>query len=203
MAADRREPIAGVVLAAGSSTRLGENKLLVRLGGRSVLRRAVDAAAVAGLAPILVVLGHEAERALPELRGAPALPVPNPAHAAGINTSLRCGIGAVPDAAAAAVVLLADMPFVTPAMLRTLVDRFRAGRAPLVVSSYGGVLAPPTLYGRALFPELLALDGEGCGKRVMKRHRAEAAVVEWPVAALADLDVPGDVVRAQGLLGGP
>jgi molybdenum cofactor cytidylyltransferase len=70
--------------------------------------------------------------------------VPNPAHAAGINTSLRCGIGAVPDAAAAAVVLLADMPFVTPAMLRTLVDRFRAGRAPLVVSSYGDVLAPPT-----------------------------------------------------------
>jgi molybdenum cofactor cytidylyltransferase len=202
MSADRRGPIAGVVLAAGASTRLGTNKLFVRLGGETVLRRAVGTAARGGLDPVLVVLGHELPRALAELSGTDAHPVVNPDHRAGIQGSLRCGIGAVPAAAPGAVVLLADMPYVTPAMIRILVERFRAGAPPLVISTYAGVLAPPTLYGRSLFAELAALSGDGCGKRVMKAHLDHAVRVDWPAGALADLDLPGDVARVQGLLGG-
>jgi CTP:molybdopterin cytidylyltransferase MocA len=59
------------------------------------------------------------------------------------------------------------------------------------------VLAPPMLYGRSLFPELRALDGEGCGKRVVKRHRDEALEVAWPASALTDLDLPEDVDRVR------
>jgi CTP:molybdopterin cytidylyltransferase MocA len=66
-----------------------------------------------------------------------------------------------------------------------------------VLSTYGEVLAPPTLYGRALFAELRALAGDGCGRRVVKRHRAEALEVEWPVSALADLDEPADIEGAR------
>jgi CTP:molybdopterin cytidylyltransferase MocA len=80
-------------------------------------------------------------------------------------------------------------------MVRSLVERYRAGQAPLVVSLYGDVLAPPILYGRPLFPELRALDGEACGKRVVKAHRAEAIEMVWPPSALADLDVPDDLDR--------
>lgn len=189
--------VAGVVLAAGTSSRMGHNKLFLPWRGASVLRHAVGTAAAAGLDPLLVVLGHESERALAELAGLPCTPLRNPDYALGINTSLRAGFSAVPDDCAAGVQILADMPFVTAAMLRALVERFRAGSAPLVLSTYGEVLAPPTLYGRALFPELRALAGDGCGRRVVKRHRAEALEVEWPVSALADLDEPADIERAR------
>jgi molybdenum cofactor cytidylyltransferase len=202
MPAERQGGVAGVVLAAGSSSRMGVNKLVLPLGGTTVLRRAVATASDAGLDPVLVVLGHEAERARAELAGLACTPVVNPDHARGINTSLRAGIRAVPEGAAGAVVLLADMPFVTAEMVRTVVARFRAGDAPLVISCYGEVLAPPTLYGRELFPELGALEGEGCGKRVMKRHRARAVEVAWPEAVLGDLDVPADVERARAALEG-
>ncbi len=203
MAPDRRGAVAGVVLAAGSSSRLGRNKLLLEVGGSTVLRRSVAGAVAAGLEPVLVVLGHELDRALGELRGLDVRPVPNPDHSAGINTSLRAGIRAVPADAPAAVLLLADMPFVTADMIRAVVERFRSGTAPLVVSTYGGVLAPPTLYTRALFPELGAAQGEGCGKRVTRRHRGEADELAWPAGALADIDVPGDVDRVRDALGGP
>jgi molybdenum cofactor cytidylyltransferase len=203
MPADRGGPVAGVILAAGSSSRLGRNKLLVPIGGTTLLRRAATAAIEAGLDPVLVVLGHELERTLAELGGLDCRAVPNPDHAQGINTSLRAGIRAVPPEAPAAVVLLADMPLVTARMIRAVVGAFRAGSAPLVLSTYGGVLAPPTLYARALFPELGAPSGEGCGKRVMTRHRAEAAELAWPADALADIDLPGDLDRVRRALEEP
>src|SRR2546428_9405649 len=171
---DRSGRVAGVVLAAGTSSRMGLNKLFLPLGGTSVLRRAVATEHDAGLDPVLVVLGHESDRALAELAGLRCTPVVNAEFARGMNSSVRAGISAVPDDASGAVLMLADMPFVTAAMLRALVDRHLAAEAPLVVSTYGDVLAPPILYGRALFGELRALDADRCGKRVVKAHRAEA-----------------------------
>ena len=99
----------------------------------------------------------------------------------------------------AAVVLLADMPFVTAPMIWTLVKRHAGSGRPLVLSEYGGVQAPPTLYARALFPELIAADSE-CGKKVVRRHAAEADIVEWPADALPDLDRPEDYERVRAAL---
>lgn len=193
--------MAGIVLAAGLSRRMGENKLLVRLGGETVLGRAVRTARAAGLDPICVVVGEESERLLTELRGLPVVPVVNPEPGRGMSRSLREGVAALPDDVAGVAVLLADMPFVTAAMVRAVIEADRD--APMAAASYEGVVAPPYFYRRALFAELLELDGDGCGKRVYKRHQAEAAVVSLPAAALADLDVPADVERARELLGGP
>ena len=197
MKGDRSGRVAGVLLAAGTSSRMGRNKLFLPLGGTSVLRRAVASARTAGLDPVLVVLGHESDRALAELQGLTCTPVINEEYQRGMNTSVRAGISAVPVDASAAVVMLADMPFVTAGMVRGLMERYRSSETPLVVSTYGDVLAPPILYGRALFPELLALDGDGCGKQVVKAHRAEAVEVAWDPAALADLDLPDDVERVR------
>lgn len=187
--------VAGIVLAAGSSTRMGRNKMLLEVGGRPLARRAVEAAVEAGLAPVLVVLGHEADRVREAIAGLDCLPVLNPDHALGVRVSLQAGVRALPEGVDAAVVLLADMPFVTARMIRAVAERYGAGGAPLVVSQYGDVNAPPTLYGRSLFPELLAMSGEGCGKQVVRRHKDEAAVVAWPEEALADVDVPEDYAR--------
>ncbi|TMA31681.1 MAG: nucleotidyltransferase family protein [Deltaproteobacteria bacterium] len=187
--------IAGVLLAAGTSSRMGKNKLFLELGGVSVLRRAARTAIAAGLDPLLVVLGHESERARAELEGLACMPVLNPDYASGMNTSLRAGIQAVPPEASAAMVLLADMPFVTPEMVRQVAARWSG--EPLAVSLYGDVVAPPILYSCALFPELLEMTAEDCRKRVVKRHRAEALEIAWLPMALADLDVPEDLDRVR------
>ena len=196
------ERVAAVVLAAGLSSRMGTNKLFLELGGETVLRRAVAAAAAAGLDPVLVVVGNERDRVEAGLAGLPCTTVFNGDYARGINTSLRAGIAAVPGDAAGAVVILADMPFVSVEMVRLLVDRWRQSALPLAVSLYGEVLAPPTLYGKALFAEVALLDGDGCGKRVVKRHRGEAVELAWPELALTDLDVPGDLVRVRAQIEG-
>lgn len=192
--------VAGVLLAAGTSSRMGKNKLFLELGGSSLLRRSARTAAAAGLDPLLVVLGHESDRARAELEGISCTPVLNADYARGMYTSLRAGIAAVPEGAPAAVVMLADMPFVTAEMVRELIERWQG--EPLAVSLYEGVVAPPILYARALFPELRELDGEGCGKRVVNRHRKDALEVPRPAAALADLDVPADVERVRSVLEG-
>ena len=197
MLPNRSGPVAGVVLAAGASRRMGANKLLLELEGETLLRRAVRRALSAGLDPVLVVVGHEAERATAELVDLRCRAVTNPDPGRGMNGSIRCGVGAVPREAVAAVVTLADMPFVTAEMIAEMVARYRSGAAPLVASEYGGVLAPPMLYDRALFGELDQLDGDGCGKRVVKRHRDEAETISWPAAALADVDEPGDFDRVR------
>jgi molybdenum cofactor cytidylyltransferase len=192
---------AAVVLAAGSSTRMGENKLLLSLDGQPLVARAVRAAAAAGLAPIVVVLGHEAERVRAALDGLDCRAVVNPDHARGKGTSLQLGIAEVARAtdAAAAVVMLSDMPFVTAAMLakvaRAAVGAGDGARFPMVISRYGAVNAPPILYDRALFAELGALAAQACGKEMVRRHRHEAVFLDWPEAALADVDVPEDYQR--------
>jgi molybdenum cofactor cytidylyltransferase len=183
--------VAAMVLAAGSSTRMGRNKLLLDVGGESLVRRAVRAAVEGGVDEVIVVLGHEEEKVRAELRGLPCLAVSNPDHAEGAGTSVRTGVRHA-SGVDALVVVLADMPFVTPEMIATLVSRYRAHRPPLVVSHYGAVQAPPTLYDRALFDELLAIPGERCAKQVVRRHEGEAEVVDWPEDALRDIDVPAD-----------
>jgi molybdenum cofactor cytidylyltransferase len=192
--------IAGVLLAAGTSSRMGRNKLFLELGGDTVLRRAARTAVAAGLDPLIVVLGHEADRARAELDGIACTLVENPDYASGMNTSLRAGIRAVPDTASAAIVLLADMPFITPEMIRQVATRWSG--EPLAVSVYGDVVAPPILYSCALFPELAEMTGDDHRKRVVNRHRAEALEIPWPASALADLDVPEDVERARSVLEG-
>jgi molybdenum cofactor cytidylyltransferase len=198
MPSERTGKIAGVVLAAGTSTRMGWNKLFLELEGETIVHRAVRRAGEAGLDPVIVVLGHEADRTREAIGTLSCQPVLNPHFAAGVNSSLRAGIeAATATPARAAVVVLADMPFVTAEMIETLVREYRQSDAPLVVSDYDGVNAPPVLYDRSLFHELAVSEGQGCGKHVVKKHRHEARSVAWPVEALTDLDVPEDVERVK------
>lgn len=185
--------VAAVVLAGGSSTRMGHNKLLLRVDGESLIVRAVRRAAAAGLDPVVVVLGHEAERVESELDGLTCRMVVNADHASGQASSFRAGIGALPIGTPAAVVLLPDMPGVTTEMIAAVVACYRRTRATLVVSEYGGTPAPPTLYDGSLFEEIRS--GAALGREVVRRHRGQAQIVAWPADRLTDLDEPGDVAR--------
>jgi len=192
--------IAVLLLAAGSSTRMGENKMMLRIDGETVLHRAAHNATAAGFDPVVVVTGHWREEAEAELANLHCRTVFNAEHEAGIHTSVRAGIDALDDDVEAVVIMLADMPFVTTEMLGALIADYRASDAPLVISRYGGEIpAPPMLYDRSLFAELRVMK-ERCGREVVKRHRPEARVMEWPAEALADIDTPDDYAAVRAAL---
>jgi molybdenum cofactor cytidylyltransferase len=189
-----------IILAAGASRRMRRNKMLLSLEGESLVRRATGRALRAGLAPVVVVLGHEAALAQAELAGLPVDVALNPDYTGPTSGSLHRGLHRLSPDVSAAVVLLADMVLVTEAMLTALVAAAARSDAPLVASRYGDVLAPPLLFRRELFPELLAWRGEGCGKAVVQRHRDEALILEWPGAVLTDVDTPEDLQAVEALL---
>jgi molybdenum cofactor cytidylyltransferase len=198
------EPLraAGVILAAGASRRMGRNKMLLELEGEPLVRRAARRALAAGLAPVVVVLGHEADRSRAALGDLPLEFALNPEFTGPTSASLHRGLERLGPEVAAVVVTLADMVLVTADMLAELVTAARASTAPLVVSRYGDVTAPPLLFRRALFGELEAWTGEGCGKAVVQAHRDEAAYVDRPPHLLSDVDTPADFAAAAALLGG-
>lgn len=184
--------VAAVVLAAGASTRMGTNKLLLPVDGVPMARRTVQRVLDAGAWPVVVVTGHEPAALRNALTGLPVIFVHNDAYTGPTSGSLHAGLRKLGNDVDAAVVMLADMVHVTTAMLATLVDSARRGDAPLAVSRYGDVLAPPLAFRRALWPELLAWHGEGCGKKVVLAHQSVATIHDWPEAALQDIDTPDD-----------
>ena len=188
--------VAGVILAAGASRRMGKNKMLLELDGESLIRRAAKRALAAGLAPLVVVLGHEADRLRAELRGLPLVFAVNPDYTGPTSGSLHQGLNALGSDVDAVVVMLADMVRVTPETVAMLIAAARGTAAPLVVSRYGAVTAPPLLFRRALFAELLAWRGEGCGKAVVQAHKHEAMYIDRPEALLVDVDTPEDFAAA-------
>ena len=188
--------VAGVILAAGASRRMGRNKMLLELQGESLVRRAAQRALAAGLSPVVVVIGHEADRLRAELKGLPLELAVNPDYTGPTSGSLHRGLNLLGADVEAVVVMLGDMVRVTVETLAMLVAAARGTEALLVVSRYGDVTAPPLLFRRALFGELLAWTGEGCGKAVVQAHRREAMYVERPEALLADVDTPEDLAAA-------
>lgn len=183
---------AGVVLAAGASRRMGRNKMLLPLDDEPMVHRAVRRALDAGLAPVVVVLGHEPERIREALADLDCFFVTSDDANGPTSASLHAGLRALGPTVSAAVVMLADMVHVSEAMIRALMDASAQGDAPLEVSRYGEVFAPPLLFRRALWPELFAWTGEGCGKAVVIAHGAEAGIHDWPADALKDIDTPSD-----------
>src|SRR5213595_1172793 len=184
--------VAGVILAAGASRRMGKNKMLLELDGESLVRRAAQRALAAGLSPVVVVIGHEADRLRAELNGLPLELAVNLDYTGPTSGSLHRGLNLLGADVEAVVVMLGDMVRVTVETLAMLVAAARGTDAPLVVSRYGDVTAPPLLFRRALFGELLAWTGEGCGKAVVQVHKHEAMYVDRPEALLADVDTPED-----------
>jgi molybdenum cofactor cytidylyltransferase len=185
--------IGAVVLAAGASTRMGTNKLLLPVEGEPMVHRTVRRVLDAGCDPVVVVTGHDATRVRDALAPVAHLRfAESPDPTGPTSASLHAGLLALPDTVDAALVMLADMVHITAPMMRALCDGARGGTAPLAVSRYGDVLAPPLLFRRSLWPELLAWHGEGCGKAVVRAHRDDAQVHDWPADALQDVDTPDD-----------
>ncbi len=187
-----RAAVAAVVLAAGASRRMGRPKLALTHQGRPLLRRVVEAAVEGGCDPVMVVLGADADRYRPVLEGTPARVVYNPEHEHGMSTSIRAGIEALPEDARAAVILLADQPFIDAEVIRRMLQTYRITGSRIVACRYGDVVGVPALFDRALFLELLVLDGDQGARQVLQAYPRHVATVEIPPEAARDIDTPDD-----------
>ena len=173
------------------STRL-PGKPLLEIGGKPLVRIAAEQAVASHARPVIVVTGHEREKVEAVLKGLPVRFVHNPDYAEGLGTSLKAGIGAVPEDADAAIVCLGDMPQVDAALINRLIAAFEPERGALVVvPSIQGRRGNPVVWSRRFFHDLMSIQGD-VGARHLIGSYAEA-VVEVPVAgeaALVDVDTP-------------
>lgn len=193
-----RSAVAAVILAAGGSERMGQPKQLLPVGGQPLVRRVAASVCAAGLEQVVVVVGAHAEAVKRALSGLDVDIVANLAWMEGLSSSLRAGLGAVRPGVQAAIVILADQPALTPGLLEVLVARYRATQALIVAPFYRGQRGNPVLFDRALFPELLALEGDRGGRELLTRHseRLERVLTEDP-AVILDVDTPEDYESLQ------
>jgi molybdenum cofactor cytidylyltransferase len=189
--------ISAVVLAAGASTRMGVQKLLLPLGNEPLVRRAVRQACAAGFDDVLVVLGSEHRTTLAALEGLDVRHAVNLEFTSGMGSSFRTAVEHLPDSTAA-MFALADQPFVTANEYRTVLDTYRQRPSPIVSVRYGEVMAPPHLFERELFPELARLQHGA--RSVLQRHAARSVVVTFPPDLLVDIDTPEDYELAKSRL---
>jgi CTP:molybdopterin cytidylyltransferase MocA/xanthine/CO dehydrogenase XdhC/CoxF family maturation factor len=184
--------IAGIVLAAGTSSRMGRNKLVEPVGGKPLVRHAVETALTGRIDPVIVVTGHEAAAVRAALNSAPVSFVHNEDFAQGLSTSLRAGIRAVPAGCDGALVLLGDMPGITPELARRVVAAFNPaeGRA-ICVAAADGQRGHPVLWGRQFFTEIEDLRGDVGARSLMEKYVELVCAVEAGNAApLTDIDTP-------------
>jgi molybdenum cofactor cytidylyltransferase len=197
-APEKGHRIAGLVLAAGRSTRMGgPNKLLAEISGKPLVRIAVEQALASRARPVIVVTGHERARVEAALAGLPVRLVHNPDYAQGLSTSLKAGLSAVPAEADGAIVCLGDMPQVAA----KLIDRLAAALDPergalVVVPTIGGKRGNPVVWSRRFFPDLSKLEGDVGARHLIASY--PEVVAEVPVedtAAFTDVDTP-EALRA-------
>ena len=185
-----------VVLAAGSATRFGSVKLLAPLNGRPVLQHVLDALAAAGVSDVVVVLGRDAGALEGAIEWRAERRITNTDPDRGLSCSVAIGLAAVPEGAAAALIVLGDQPAVTAATIRTLLDQPPDSDRPVVVARYADDSARnPVLLGRAAFPLVAEATGDRGLGPVLAAHPDLIREVTVD-GSNPDLDSPADLAAA-------
>jgi molybdenum cofactor cytidylyltransferase len=183
-----RKFISGLVLGAGASQRFGPPKQLAPFRGTTMLGWVVDQAQRAsGLDEVVVVLGRAADQVRDQVNFGAARVVENPVFGEGCASSYRAGIGALNSESAAIMIILGDLPGVTPEIIDRLAEAWRAQDAPIALCSYQGRKGHPMIFAHSLFAQLVDLNGD---KAAWKLVDANAPLVqEVPF----DLPYPDDI----------
>ena len=187
-----RRLIAGILLAAGQSTRFGRQKLLEPWGDEPLVRSAARCLLDAGLQPVVAVVSLD-DRLRDALAGLPLTIVENAHPEEGISSSIAIGLRALPETAQAALIAVGDQPYMTAEAIEQLVDAFEPGR--IIVPRFGDHRGNPPVFDRRFFPELLALTGDQGGQRVITSHADSVTEVSLSATLGDDIDRPEEWPR--------
>lgn len=190
---EARPHVAGVLLAAGDSSRLGTPKQLLEYRGEPLVVRAARAALDVCPAGLVVVTGARHDAVAAALAGLPLLVRHNPDWAEGMGASVRCGVAAVPAAARGILLWVCDQPRVGAGQLGALVAAFGAAPDRIAAAAYAGTAGVPAVFPAAYRDALAALQGRR-GARAIIADAAGVTRVDMPEAA-SDVDTPDDVAQ--------
>jgi molybdenum cofactor cytidylyltransferase len=189
------ERTAGIILAAGASTRFGQPKQLLDWRGEPFVRVVVQTALEAGLSPVLVVTGANADQVESRIKDLPVIIIRNENWQSGQSSSIRAGIPAMPAHTGSAIFLLSDQPQITADVIRALIEHHTIELypivAPLVMMEQR---ANPVLFDRTTFPDLLKIEGDVGGRAIFSKYPVE--YLPWhDDRLLLDVDKPEDYRR--------
>ncbi len=192
-AIDGEIKIAAIVLAAGESSRMGDqNKLFLKVGDFSMIQQVVTNLSDSAVDRVFVVTGHDRERVRDELKDKPVTFVHNREYAQGLSTSLRTALAQLPKKTSAALICLGDMPFVDSSQINALIDAFDPGRQQnICVPTYQGKRGNPVLWGHRYFQEMMEVQGDVGAKHIIGEY--EDSVIEVAmddVGVVTDFDTP-------------
>jgi len=183
-----------IILAAGSSTRMGKPKQLLQYKGESLIHRSVRVGLEANCDPVIVVLGAHSEEVKPEIDTTKVHIVENIAWEEGIGSSIRYGMSKVlklePEIEEV-IFMLIDQPMVKADLLKTLMQERKEKGKGIIACAYEETIGVPALFYKTFFPKLLALKGDEGAKKLLYRHRDEVVAVSFPAGAV-DIDTLSD-----------
>jgi molybdenum cofactor cytidylyltransferase len=192
--------IAGVVLAAGLSRRMGRAKMLMPVDGRAIVRHAVESVLAGGVDSVWVVTGPDVEPVEAALAGLAVQIVVNPAPEEGQASSLRAGIAALPASVDAVLIALGDQPALAPSIIPALLAARRTSPKLIVAPRYRDGQGNPVVFRREIFPELLRLTGDQGARPIIQKEPARVEWVELDLPMPPDVDTPADYEKIRAKL---
>ena len=191
------QTLAGIVLAAGESRRMGQPKQLLPFGKGTILERVVDTLLTAGVGEVVVVLGHLADPVRAVLGNRPVRAVVNPEYRQGMLSSVKCGVHAIGAGYDAVLIALGDQPHIEGAVVSEVMRAYRDGDAGIVIPHYGDKKGHPIIINLQRYREAIANLPEDAGLNVlMQEHAGDVRLIDVATEdIIRDIDVPDDYTR--------
>lgn len=190
-----------IILAAGSSSRLGQSKQLVEIDGVPLLLRSTKAALDANYSNVVVVLGAHSDIHKKAIDHLPVKIITHPDWEKGMGSSLKAGLQHIVTSGLetnAVVVMVCDQPMIQASHLKLLRETYLTTSKKIVASRYGNTTGVPALFDQSLFPELLKIKDVQGARFIIEHHADTVAAIDWPDGSI-DIDTPEDLKKFKSL----